>query len=768
MKKFILNLIILTLLFSSEIFATKLVELKVVDKDYLLVIFRDGEVFYRDNATGPSAYRGHDFVEGDDTLKVYGNELNVNVAGLNSSWTIISNDDKNYSASGKNPVAVHRKSKILNTDAKFNYKLDHWMFLKLPHSLKEGVSYTLKINPQTETDFTEKQITFDINNSMSEAIHVNINGYTPQSPVKSADLYLWLGDGGQRDYKSFEGKKVWLYNVKNGKKEEAGKVTFWKSANTKTEAEGRNLTGSDVWNADFSSFSKPGKYRLVIEDVGCSMDFEIKNDVYFEPYKTSVRGYYYMRVGEDRMDMVPVPRRPTFIPGKDPEGFTIYLTDFDPFDKAWKERRGDTWDEPHFIPGEESMFWQRRLPGNPTTSIAIGGHSDAFDWDRHLAHASNIYDLLLPYFLTNGRVNEDNLNIGESGNGIPDLIDEARNEVDLFLSLRDGDAYCQGLTNPDKSHKIMFQAGATTMAAWANAANCAMIAECFRISGHNELQDYYTAEGIKAFEFASKQENLQLDDKQDVGDCNMRGRDFKQMAAAFLYNVTGDRKWEDILAAESVVKDENSKIDNNRNWYQIWGTAAYLNCPQKRNYPELYKNMKLAVRNQAMDHNVKHMDLRPSRRSSNNNYWQTPHNLQLVLLAHFVSENDTEKTQFEKAMILEADWGLGRNPTNTVEMTGLGERNIENCYTTGRNDGTPGLHPGHTPYNNLDSWGKGHIGGNPPWFVEKCFPEWVAGGWPHQEGFFNCRYVWANGEFTPRQTMRGKMALYGYLYGIRK
>ncbi len=758
---------VLLLFAGSNLFATKLIELKIVDKDYLLVIFKDGEVFYRDDATGPSAYNGHDFAEGDDTLKIYGNELNTNISAMVTSWVIFSSDDKNYQGNGLNPEAVNRKSKVNNTDAKFNYKLDHWIFLKLPHSLRDGISYTLKISPETETDITEKQVTFDINNSMSESIHVNINGYAPGSAVKSADLYLWLGDGGQRDYKPFEGNKVWLYNVDTKKKYEVGKVSFWKSCDTKAEAEGRNLTGSDVWNADFSSFSKPGKYRLVIEDVGCSMDFEIKDNIYFEPYKTSVRGYYYMRVGEDRLDMVPVPRRPTFIPGKDPEGFTVYLTDLDPFDPLWREIRGDTWDEPHFKPAKESIFWEHRLPGNPTNPNAIGGHSDAFDWDRHLAHVSNIYDLLLPYFLTNGRINEDNLNIGESGNGIPDIIDEARNEVDLFLSLRDGDAYCQGLTNPSKEHTVMFQAGATTMAAWANAANCAMIAECFRISGNKDLQEYYTKEGIKAFEFAQKQTNSQLDDKQDIGDCNMRGRDFKQMAAAFLYNVTGDKKWETILAEESVVKDENSKIDNKRNWYQIWGTAAYLNCPQERHYPELYKNMKLALRNQAMEHNVKYMDLRPSRRSSNNNYWQTPHNLQLVILAHFVSQDKNEKELMEKSMILEADWGLGRNPTNTVEMTGLGERNITNCYTTGRNDGTPGLHPGHTPYNNLDPWGKGNIGGNPQWFVEKCYPEWVSGGWPHQEGFFNCRYVWANGEFTPRQTMRGKMALYGYLFGIR-
>ena len=63
--------------------------------------------------------------------------------------------------------------------------------------------------------------------------------------------------------------------------------------------------------------------------------------------------------------------------------------------------------------------------------------SDAFDWDRHLAHVGNIYDMILPYILTNGRISEDNLGIRESGNGIPDIIDEARNEVDFFLSIRD-------------------------------------------------------------------------------------------------------------------------------------------------------------------------------------------------------------------------------------------------------------------------------------------------------------------------------------------
>ena len=33
---------------------------------------------------------------------------------------------------------------------------------------------------------------------------------------------------------------------------------------------------------------------------------------------------------------------------------------------------------------------------------------------------------------------------------------------------------------------------------------------------------------------------------------------------------------------------------------------------------------------------------------------------------------------------------------------------------------------------------------------------------------FNSRYVYAHSEFTPQETMRGKMALYGYLYAIDK
>ena len=776
--------------------ATKVIGLKVIDKDYLMVHFRDGEVHYRDNGTGTSAYLGHSFAEGDDTLLVFGERLKVDEAQKAGLWKISSTDDKSFSAA--QPLNVWRKSKPMNTDNTLKSELDHWLFLQLPQSMKQGRTYTVTIPKGIGADKETVTVCFDIWNAQSEAIHVNILGYSPAETLHAADLYQWLGDGGQRDYKTWEGRKVWLYQVNTKKKQSVGTVKFWKqAAAAEKEAGGKNLIGTDVWNIDFKG-ATPGCYRLVVEDVGCSMDFEIGNEVYYEPFRYSVRGYYYMRLGEpiDPEHVWPVPRQPQFIPETDPKGFTVYKTDFHPWSPGWRELRTDVWDEPHFKPLKASIFWQHRLPGNPVNTEVKGGHSDAFDWDRHLAHVSNIYDMLLPYLLTDGRLSEDALGIRESGNGIPDLIDEARNEVDFFLSIRDGEAYSQGVTNPCNDWSVMFQAGCTTMAAWANAANCAVLGEAFRVMRNEKLEirnndyhaadslrQYYTDEAIKAFRFASRQENQQLDDMQDIGSMQMRGRDFRQLAAAFLYNLTGDEQWEKIMAEESMIKDGQSLLFNKGRqgffgigvtnqfdakaipFCQLWAAAAYLICPHPRHYADLYQNLKASINAQAEDYNISHVAQRPSRRAANDSRWQTSQNLQLVMMAHYIADKPRKK-QLEQVMYTEAGWALGRNPGNIVEMTGLGERHITDVYTTGRNDGDPGTHPGQTPFNGTETWSPNN-GGDARILLNRCYPSWNDGGWPRQESYFNQRYMWVNGEFTPRETMRGKMALLGYLYGIR-
>ncbi|MBR3388290.1 MAG: hypothetical protein IKG84_08710, partial [Bacteroidales bacterium] len=372
---------IASLFFQLQAGATKYKGVQVIDKETLLVRFQDGDIRYRDDGTGKSAYLGHTFVEGDDTLLVFLPRLNPEATG----WTVTSADDPAF---GTVKVTPSRKSKPMYTDNTLTSECEHWLFLPLSKPMRQGCTYTVNIPAESGSDTPSASIKFDIWNSFSEAVHVNILGYSPREERKAADLYLWLGDGGARDYKAYEGKKVWLYNVDTKAAVEAGKVQFWKPASDSAlEAGRKDLTGSDVWNIDFKC-SVPGRYRLVVEDVGCSMDFDIKDDVYFQPYRYSVRGYYYMRLQEpmDPDHVWPVPRQPQFTPGVDPEGFVVYITDLQPWHPDWRKLRGDVWDEPHFKAREESAFWAHRLPGNPTNPNVRGGHSDAFDWDRHLAH----------------------------------------------------------------------------------------------------------------------------------------------------------------------------------------------------------------------------------------------------------------------------------------------------------------------------------------------------------------------------------------------
>jgi hypothetical protein len=767
-----LSLLSTILLFSTG-YSAKLASVNVVDKDFIAVHILDGEVITRDDGIGPKAFYNSSHEDDKDTVKRYTPVLSVNDAMLLSSWTISSNDDAAYTG-GLKPTQCYRKTKMNghaeqqwdNSDFHYEYTYDHWIYLKLPSPLQQGKSYTLTAAAATNISPVTSSIIFDIYKSVSEAVHINLAGYSPDPTIKAADLYIWLGDGGARDYTSFVNKKVYLYNVASSQATEVGKVTFWKKSGN--DIYSYNLTRSDVWNADFSSFTTTGTYRLAIDGVGCSQDFKIDNSAYHDPFLVAVQGFFYMRIGQDSTKGIrPVPRRPLYIPGVSPQNTVAYLTTMQPYHAQYTTfSSGDVWDRPN--------DWAKfKKTDNATNPRAYGGHSDALDWDRNMGHICIIWDMLLPYILTKGELGDDNLDIAESGNGIPDIIDEARNEVDLWLRLRDGQGYSHGLTNPNDKNEF-FQAGPTAIAAWASAANASMLADCFRICGKNDLKNEYRDSAVAAYKYASSLTDQMLDKTQGIGDFTISGKDLKMMAAAFLYNVTGDTTYENFVKALSVVTSTNSKlIDDKMN--QLHGTAAYLFSPQIIHYQQLFDNMKASVITQAKSLEADLCSKRPSRRATLEVSWyfRTAQNVHHSIIAHAITSNSDEKALFRKAITLEADYGLGRNPLNMIQMTTAStplesKRSVPLAYTTGGDDGTPGMHPGHTPYMNLDDWDQSMTMGSPSKLYANCYPANFKSTWPIDEGYFNTNYVWAHNEFTPQQTMRGKMALYGYLYGISK
>ena len=759
----------LLLSFFQTLQASMLAEVKVVDKDYLQVYFKDGDVTFVDNGLGPTAFLnlGHD--ASNNNIVTYGTALNTSTAVAPASWKLTSSDDAAYGTAGLAPTTCFRKSKLngmyegnwAGNDFAYSHTMEHSIYLKLPSSMVQGRTYTLQINASTNTDSTSKTFTYDIYNSRSEAVHVNLVGYSTAASIKAADLYCWLGDGGARDYTSFQGDSIYLYNTVTKASQQVGTIAFWKAS--AGEAQGYNFTMSPVWKADFTGFATPGTYRLVVAGVGCSQDFKIADDVYHDPFMVNERGYFYMRIGQDSVGIRPVPRRPLYIPGVNPPSTVVYITTMQPTSANWTTfSGGDVYDNPD--------AWAPYSTGR-TNPRAIGGHADAADWDRNMSHISNIYDILLPFILTKGAISDDNLGIPESGNGIPDIIDEARNEVDFWLHLRDGQAYGYGLTNPN-SNNVFYQAGANALAAWASAANSAMLAEAFRIAGQTVLMNAYRDSAVNAYNYAGGLADQMLDFKQGIGDGIVRGRDLKMTAAAYLYNVTGNTVYENEINSESKVTNATSTVIDVTAYNQLWATAAYLFTNRAVNYPTLYSNMKASIINEAKSSEANYSTSRPSRRSTDNNtgWFHTEQNVQRTILARAVATDQADKDFFENALILEADWGLGRNPANMIQMTTAttplsSKRSVDAMYISGQNDGTPGQHPGMTPYFNVVDWGGGMVMGNPSWMTAFSYP--ANSTWPVGEVYFNTRYVYAHSEFTPQQTMRGKIALYGFLYGIR-
>jgi len=740
--------------------AAKLDTVKVVDKDYLMILFKDGIVEFVDDG-------GNDGHEENNFVTRFGDSLDYSVTALAENWVIKSPDDPDFGTDGVHPVGSFRKSKLnglaqlgwnTNTDDwNYDYTLDHTIFLELPASLKEGKTYTIEIDPATNSDRTSYSFTYSMFTSPTEAIHLNLVGFSTDASIKAADLYMWMGDGGARDYSAFEGNDVYIYDVESEKSFVVGQVEFHTSK--APEAGNHLLIASDVWTADFTAFNAPGTYRLAIEGVGCSEPFEIASNIYAEPYSISTLGYFYMRLGQQNPEMAPPPRTPYYIPGVDPPGFKVIVTDFSPYHPDWNTFSGDKWDQP-------GTFDDYIKTGSPENPNAYGGWSDAADWDRHIEHVINIYDILLPYILTNGKLDEDDLRIAESGNGIPDVLDEARQEVDFWLRLRYEKGYSHGITIPGEN--IMYQADNTPMAAWANAANAAMLADAFRIAGEQTLMETYRDSAVIAYSYASGLTEQQLDVHFM---CGLRGRDLKMMAAAYLYNVTGNTDWEDTLVLESAVTGPTSNFIERNNLNQLYANAAYLTTPQTVNYPGLRANMAAAAVYQAKDKEADNTQIRPSRRAVDGDYqhFHTEQQVQRCILGHAVATDPSDKAYLLDALILEADWSLGRNSSNLIQMTTqttslADKRSVVHCYSSGYDDGYPGTHPGHTPYMNLGSWGGHRVMSNPIWLAEQGYPD--VSDWPRSETWYDVRYIYAHSEFTPAQTIRGKQALYSYLHAL--
>ena len=160
-------------------------------------------------------------------------------------------------------------------------------------------------------------------------------------------------------------------------------------------------SGSWMQRADFSALTSPGRYRICAGDDGREVlcePFKIDEDPYDSLLKDAVRMLYLQRCGTQ----VSLPDDP----------------DAEPFAHAACH------DRPALIYGTDQ------------TRDVSGGWHDAGDYGRYVVPgAKAVADLFLAYDLYG--YDSDELGIPESGNGLPDVLDEARWELDWMLRMQD-------------------------------------------------------------------------------------------------------------------------------------------------------------------------------------------------------------------------------------------------------------------------------------------------------------------------------------------
>jgi len=167
-----------------------------------------------------------------------------------------------------------------------------------------------------------------------------------------------------------------------------------------------SFSGETVRIADFSAFRRPGRYRLTVERAGESHIFTIDDKVYGDLVAAVLKAFFYSRSGIDL----------------EPEHAG-----------RWARRGGhrDLGVRVHASAASESR---------PAGSIIAspGGWYDAGDYNKYMVNSAvTTFTLLAAYRHYPEYFAHLEVGIPESGNGVPDIIDEAVWNLRWMLTMQD-------------------------------------------------------------------------------------------------------------------------------------------------------------------------------------------------------------------------------------------------------------------------------------------------------------------------------------------
>lgn len=533
----------------------------------------------------------------------------------------------------------------------------HDLYLQLDQPLPLGTEIELTFDADVESI----EFTVDDSASISPAVHVNQVGYRPNDDGKVALISEWQGEAGGVVYADAMAFQV--IDVSTGASVVTGTTT--RRPDSDDEFGKGDVTGAEVHEADFSAVADQGRYRLCVNGLGCSETFAISDDSTWRRAAVAVaRSAYHQRSGVALgQPFTSVDRPRPFHPD---DGVTFEQTTLTMIDDPADIGRDDRFDEyPANVTGD-------------TLTDAWGGHFDAGDWNsrvQHLAYLSMALDLVRLYPDAYARLDVD---LPESGNAVPDLIDEGLWDLELYRRLQHDDGGVPGSVDQGRF-------GTADESSWDNttgvyvfapdvwstyvyagvAAQAATVLRAYDI----EASDRYAESAGRAMGWAEAAWAKAAPDEALRVEVDRQ----RAVAAAAMLELTGDGPWNDVLGAASTI-DEGAVELLDCDGPQCSAAWIYARIDPSLTRPDWQRN--------AIDSIVANAEAALAGQASTSFAWvmerpdipmvwglgpSIPHGVGL-LRAYVLTGDDRYRT----AMVRAASFSLGANPLNTSFATGLG------------------------------------------------------------------------------------------------
>jgi hypothetical protein len=325
----------------------------------------------------------------------------------------------------------------------------------------------------------------------SPAIHVNQEGYMPQFPKKAMVGY-YLGSLGELPVDVSAGFK--LVSVATGASVYEGTLKLRNDV-------GYSYTPTpyqQVFEADFTAFTIAGEYRLVVPGLGASLPFLIHDGIAMDFARTYALGLYHQRCGTS--NAAPFARHTHDACHLLEAEVPVPQSSFAFTWSKLAEKNADYANEPRHtarrLADEASQLYPFVNKGKIDIS---GGHHDAGDYSKYTINSA-----ALTHYLTfavdsfSGVTALDNLGLPESGDGIPDILQEAKWEADFLQKFQDADGGFYFLCYPrDRAYEnnVLPDQG-DSQVVWPKntAVTAAAVAALAQCSSSPHFKQYYPAE----------------------------------------------------------------------------------------------------------------------------------------------------------------------------------------------------------------------------------------------------------------------------------